>query len=250
MAASVILAVDDDEWILRAIQVALQKRAYEILTAADGWDALSVVLKKTPDVVITDVVMPRMDGWALVKQLRSKAQFALVPVIFLTSQSSADDRVRGYRLGADDYLAKPLDLRTLDERVARALEKRRELEAGLQPATGGAHPAGTLQGTVDQIGLASLLSVLELGRRSGILRMVRPSGAEEGLIYLVDGAIRRAELTASPKSRNLEAVCDLLRWADGRFEFTPMSLRVADEIAMPTTSLLLEGARRIDEAKR
>lgn len=250
MGPPLILAVDDDEWILAAVRVALQPRKYEIVTAADGWEGLSLATRRTPDLIISDVMMPRMDGWTFVKQLRSKAELALVPILFLTAQDSSQDFVRGYRLGADDYLPKPVDTRELDVRVARALQQRELLKKAHEaPRPGGAPGAGSLQGTVDQMGLASLLSILQLGRRSGILQLRRMTG-EEGMVFLVEGSIRRAEIRGGVKRKNVDAVCALLGWADGTFEFSPADLRTPDEIGMPTESLLLEGARRLDEAKR
>jgi CheY-like chemotaxis protein len=250
MGTPLILVVDDDEWIIAAVRVALQPRKYEIIAAGDGWEGLTLATRRTPDVIISDVMMPNLDGWAFVKQLRSKAQLALVPVIFLTTQDSAEDFLRGYRLGADDYLPKPVDTKELDLRVTRALKHREELKNSppTTPAPPGS-PPGSLRGTVDQMGLASLLSILQLGRRSGILQMRRPSG-EEGLLLLVEGAIHRGETRGGVKRKNHEAVYALLGWTEGTYDFSTADLKISDEIGMPTESLLLEGARRLDEAKR
>jgi len=250
MGAPLILAVDDDEWIIAAVRVALQPRKYEIVAAADGWEGLTLATRRTPDVVISDIIMPNLDGWAFVKQLRSKPELALVPVIFLTTQDSSEDYLRGYRLGADDFLPKPVDTRELDLRVARALTQREALKNSQPPpAPGKELPQGSLRGTVDQMGLASLLSILQLGRRSGVLQMRRSTG-EEGMLFLVDGTIHRAETRSGVKRKNHEAVYALLGWPDGTYDFSTATLRTPDEIGMPTESLLLEGARRLDEAKR
>src|SRR5262245_16668449 len=107
MASPRILVVDDDAWILRMVTTVLEKRGYEIHIAGDGEDGLQKARTLGPDLIITDVMMPRMDGWALVKQLRAAPQLAFVPVIFLTALGSDEDRIRGFRLGADDYLPKP-----------------------------------------------------------------------------------------------------------------------------------------------
>src|SRR5262245_38943485 len=95
-----VLVADDDAWILRMVSTVLEKRGYSVETALDGEDALQRALAHTPDLLITDVMMPRMDGWALVRRLRSHEGLALLPVIFLTALSSEDDRIRGFRLGA------------------------------------------------------------------------------------------------------------------------------------------------------
>jgi DNA-binding response OmpR family regulator len=241
-----VLVVDDDEWIFKAIQAALGASGCRVDWAYDGLRGLEIARLKKPDVIITDVVMPRLDGWAFVKQLRSMPEFALTPVIFLTSKKAADDLIRGFRLGADDYLPKPLNLQLLQERLGRALEERRRLEKDLAAPA----PAGKgLQGTFDQIGLAAVLRVLELGRRSGILRLRREGDREEGLIYVVDGSVHRAELAGGKGLRNQESVYAMVGWSEGTFEFSPMPLRLADDVATPITQLLLEAARRIDEAR-
>src|SRR6185295_13847897 len=102
-----VLVVDDDAWILRMISTVLAKRGYEIVTAGNGQDALTAAVKQPPDLIITDVMMPKLDGWSLVKQLRTRPEFAFVPVIFLTALGTDEDRIKGFRLGADDFMPKP-----------------------------------------------------------------------------------------------------------------------------------------------
>src|SRR6185436_12712772 len=123
MSTPRILVVDDDAWILRMVTTVLEKRGYEIITAHDGEEGFKIALARVPDLVISDVMMPRMDGWTLVKALRSKPEFAFVPVIFLTALGTDEDRIKGFRLGADDYLPKPFRFEELDLRVANALRR-------------------------------------------------------------------------------------------------------------------------------
>jgi CheY-like chemotaxis protein len=249
MIYPLVLVVDDDESIFQAIEAVLPRHGCALLWARDGVEGLDLAARKLPDVVISDVVMPRMDGWTFVKQLRARPGFELVPVIFLTARRSAEDYIRGFRLGADDYVPKPLDLAELHRRVARTLEERRKIELQLAPSPSAAGASGgVMSGTFDQVGLASLLHILEMGKRTGILRLRRPDGVEEGLLYLVDGAVRRAQ-AGGRGPLNRDAVYALLAWSEGRFEFTPMPLRIPDEVESPVTPLLLEAARRIDEAK-
>src|SRR5262245_1540241 len=118
-----VLVADDDAWILRMVSTVLEKRGYSVETATDGEDALQRALARTPDLLITDVMMPRLDGWALVRRLRAHTQLAMLPVIFLTALSSEDDRIRGFRLGADDYLTKPFRFEELDLRVTKTLRR-------------------------------------------------------------------------------------------------------------------------------
>src|SRR5512138_760880 len=144
-----VLVADDDAWILRMVATVLEKRGYSVETASDGEDALARALARAPDLLITDVMMPRMDGWTLVKALRARPELAALPVIFLTALSSDDDRIRGFRLGADDYVPKPFRFEELDLRVARILRRTHGMlqEARDQLGTPG------LKGDLGQIGL-------------------------------------------------------------------------------------------------
>jgi CheY-like chemotaxis protein len=188
------------------------------------------------------VVMPEMDGWSFVRHIRSDARFALVPVIFLTSRKSAEDRITGFQLGADDYLAKPINFHELPRRVKMALAQRRQLETELRldkPRLG----MEKLQGTFDRIGMASLLSVLSSSRRSGIVRVNGPLVKGEMLIYLVQGQPYRVEIQGFGRLTPHEASEELFSCAEGIFEFVPMRLRVSNELNLSMNHLLLQGAR-------
>src|SRR6185295_9148076 len=124
-----ILIVDDDPWILRMVSTLLEKRGYGIFTAQDGEEGLRRAEEIKPDLVITDVMMPKMDGWELVRAMRARPPLALTPVLFLTALSGEEDRIRGFRLGADDFLPKPFRFEELDLRVANALKKRQQTQA-------------------------------------------------------------------------------------------------------------------------
>ncbi len=128
MPAPRVLIVDDDPWILRMVSTLLEKRGYAIATASDGEEGLMRADQMRPDLIITDVMMPKLDGWSLVRALRSRPELALVPVIFLTALGGEEDRIRGFRLGADDYLPKPFRFEELDLRVANALRKAKQTQ--------------------------------------------------------------------------------------------------------------------------
>jgi CheY-like chemotaxis protein len=261
MAETRILIVDDDPWILRMVSTLLEKRGYVILTAGDGEEGILRADTFRPDLIITDVMMPRMDGWALVRALRSRPEFAFVPVIFLTALGGEDDRIRGFRLGADDYLPKPFRFEELELRVGNALKKHRTAKEKVQevvaakpppPPPPGApvkKPVG-IHGTLEQLGLSSLLVMIEMERKSGILRLER-SGAT-GRIFARDGKVIAARLEPAPSGagRGAEAVYHMLTWAEGRFDFSAVEVEMDDEVKSTTTHLLMEGARLIDEGKR
>jgi DNA-binding response OmpR family regulator len=250
MSAPRILVVDDDAWILRMVTTVLEKRGHEILTAVDGEDGFRTALARMPDLIITDVMMPRMDGWTLVKALRSKAEFAFVPVIFLTALGGDEDRIKGFRLGADDYLPKPFRFEELDLRVNNALRRRLHFEEATRTQARGARNEGPgFHGTLDQLGLSSLLTVLELERKSGVLVLARPDGGETGRLFLRDGRVVRARIDGRLSPKNEEAIYYLLQWGEGRFDFSALEVDMDDEVRSTTTHLLMEGARLLDEMR-
>jgi len=117
-----ILLVDDEERILNFLTSKLKASGYEVITAKDGAQALEQVKGQEPDLMVLDLVMPRMDGFEALKELRC---FSAMPVIVLSARGADADKIKGLSLGADDYLAKPFNP---DELVARIEAVRRRLE--------------------------------------------------------------------------------------------------------------------------
>jgi len=117
-----VLVVDDEERILNFLRSKLKASGYEVLTARDGVQALEQAQAQDPDLIVLDLVMPKMNGFDVLKELRS---FSAVPVIILTARGADSDKVKGLTLGADDYLAKPFNP---DELVARIEAVRRRIE--------------------------------------------------------------------------------------------------------------------------
>ncbi len=118
-----VLVVDDETRIVDFLSVKLRVTGYEVLTACNGLEALEQVQAQEPDLVVLDVLMPRMDGFSTLKELRT---FSSVPVIILSAKGTNADKVKGLSLGADDYLAKPF---SPDELVARIEAVRRRLSS-------------------------------------------------------------------------------------------------------------------------
>lgn len=116
-----VLVVDDEVRILNFLVSKLKASGYEVLTAANGRAGLEQVKAQEPDLIVLDLLMPKMDGLEMLKQLRS---FSVVPVIILTARGADADRIQGLQLGADDYMPKPFNP---DELVARIEAIRRRL---------------------------------------------------------------------------------------------------------------------------
>jgi two-component system response regulator ChvI len=120
-----IFLVDDDRNILLSVSMALEAEGFDVESFNDGEVGLKAILEHTPDLVVLDVKMPRMDGIEVLSKLREDSA---VPVIFLTSKDDEVDQVIGLRMGADDYITKPFSQRLLIERI-KVLLRRRDLIA-------------------------------------------------------------------------------------------------------------------------
>lgn len=351
-----VLVVDDDPWILRMVTATLQKRDYVVDTAREGRQALQRASANPPDVIISDVMMPVMDGWTFVEQLRRDPRLSTIPVIFLTALGKDEARIAELGLSPDDFLAKPFRFDALEKRVAAALAKpapapiqphpQASMPAhpsadpyapppGSTPAPGtyGGQPAGAresytspgaygaaatpapnpgyaaphapaapphaeepplggfapdfparqaqpqaqeplrappktaevraaaagteprrtrrttaLNGRLEQLQLSSLLVMMEMERKDGLLALKDSRTGIVGRIFLRRGQVICAKLGDTDTGK--ECVYDMLSWKAGTFSFNAMEVEMEDTINSSTTHLLMEGARLIDEANR
>ena len=119
MAVSVLI-VEDDRNIAELLQMYLEKEGYAVTVAADGGQGLAKFRAIKPDLVLLDVMMPVMDGWAVCKSIRAEAQ---TPVIMLTAKGELDDKIAGLKSGADDYVTKPFEMREVLARIEAVLRR-------------------------------------------------------------------------------------------------------------------------------
>jgi CheY-like chemotaxis protein len=407
-----VLVVDDDPWILRMVSSSLEKKGnYVVETAKDGQQALQKALQQPPDMIITDVMMPVMDGWALVQQVRASPELADIPVLFLTALGKDEDRLQALGLKPDDYVSKPFRFDDLERRVLKALAARGKVDEpggftpgfagpgrrspnpggppgsgphsfgpqgsggyppgysggpgygppgyapqqqgypqqgypqqgypqqgypqqgfpqqgypqqgypqqgypqqgfpqqgsqppqqgfpqqgygppgqmpspmpgqspgpnpGQLPGQAGGHPAARddvgipdpvdaagsgsfsggmrrtgLTGRLEQLGLSSLLVMMEMERKDGVLQLQNASDKAVGRIFIRKGQVIQSSIDRDPEQRDgRETVYHMLTWTAGRFHFTAMDVEMEDQVQTSTTSLLMEGARLIDEANR
>ena len=236
-----VLIVDDDVSYQKQAAAPFRTRGDYVRVAGDGFEALAMCLKDPPDIILADVQMPRMDGWQLLRLIRGRPSLASIPVIFMTTLSGDEERLRGYQLGVDDYLAKPYRPAELKARVDRLATRQQQQTHALIARK-------TLRGDLQQVALPSVLAFLEREQKTGELLVV---GAQTARLYLKHGRPLRVEIEEAPPMTQEELAFELLGWTQGQFE-----LAVRDDVAIPNelgttiTALLLEHARRKDEAAR
>jgi DNA-binding NarL/FixJ family response regulator len=127
-----ILVADDNLGTRVSVSDYLQIAGYSVIMAEDGQEALSLVEEYRPHLIVTDITMPRLDGYELVRKVRQQPIFRLLPVIFLTERASTEERILGYQLGCDFYLPKPFEMHELGAMVRNLLERSQMIQSEWQ----------------------------------------------------------------------------------------------------------------------
>jgi len=234
-----VVVVDDDPRWREYVADPFKRRGDRVRETADGLEALSLCVSQPPDIILTDVNMPRMDGWQLLRMVRARPALAAVPVIFLTTLDGDEERLKGYQLGVDAYIAKPFRPDELLMRVHRVVRRRRQPDAS---------EASTLRGDLEHVSPSSLLSFLAVEQKTGVLLFVGDTVAR---VFIRSGRALRVEREGSSKHiPSRDALLDILGWESGQFEFTPQDVTGVDEVRSGIPGLVLEHARNKDETER
>ena len=123
MSKDVILIVEDDPSFLRAISHIVEKEGYDVTSASNGVKGLRMVREEKPDLLVLDVMLPGIDGFEICNQLRHEHQTAKLPIIMLSAKGQETDKTTGFKVGADEYLTKPVDRTVLLEKITALLTK-------------------------------------------------------------------------------------------------------------------------------
>lgn len=269
-----VLVVDDDPWILRMVVASLERQAYVVDGASSGRQALAMADRNPPDLVISDIMMPDVDGWTLIRRLRQDNRLCAVPVIVLTALEQDSSKLNEFGIDPAHHVSKPFRFRDLQAAIKRALTNRSapatppplppavRSNLGASPTPCSSAPAfppvatpsrrsraTALDGRLEQVRLSSLLTMMEMERKDGSVTISTPDG-ETGQIDLRSGRVIRASLASRPDAPGRDCVFIMLTWRHGWFSFKARRFDDAqDTVRSSTTHLLLEGARLIDEAR-
>lgn len=186
-----ILIVDDDPALRQLLTEYLASESFEVAAAGDGQAALRECYRVRPDLVVLDVMMPGMDGWETAARLRELAD---VPIILLTAKSAEADKLRGFRLGVDDYVTKPFSFNELGARVRAVLARSR----AARPAARRVHALGDLlidldRRTVERAGQPVTLTPTEFRLLEVLLERVDQAVSEAALAQAVWGDYKQPE---------------------------------------------------------
>jgi CheY-like chemotaxis protein len=226
-----VLLVDDDADLLNLLATTLAPLQCRIVTAVDGEDALEKVRQRTPSLIISDLVMPKMDGSQLYESLQHDPGSEAIPFMCLTSHSDASEQAAAFERGVEFFVTKPFrpkEMRVLIARILRRFRKR-----------------PTMTGEIEEIGVANLLRLLESTRRNGTL--VLEQDGKTGVVYVSDG--RPIDVVYGDRTPE-QAFCALVAWRTGQFRFKRRTLEHSHRLFAGAQELLAEATRRGNEERR
>ncbi len=122
-----LLIIEDDASLVKALEVYFSRLGFEVVSAANGQEGLRTLYDERPDIVLLDIAMPKMDGWEACQRIRELSD---VPIVMLTARVTEDERVRGLKLGADDYVVKPFSLKELEARLEAVMRRAPDKQSG------------------------------------------------------------------------------------------------------------------------
>jgi len=208
MPKRTILLVDDDVTLRELLADSLEREGFATLQAGNGEEGVAAALTGKPDLILSDVVMPEMNGWELCQTLRTLPSTKAIPFLFLSSLDQAPEKLLGIRLGADDYLTKPFHLADLLDRVRQLVgrvDQREKVLQGAEEEVGGAKLESILIDTIE---------FLRATRRTGVITV--NAGEHKGLIYMESGLLKH---TVLGKKRGEEALLAMLHLPESQVVF-------------------------------
>ncbi len=240
-----ILIVEDEPGMIELLSVALEDEGFIISIANNGQEGLKKVETEEQDLIISDVMMPDMNGYEFCEQLRQNPKTASIPFIFLTAKKDVSDRVRGLNLGADDYISKPFHVVEVVARIKTLMMRVTRTKAAAAPAAAAPETEADFSGYLGKMSIGELIQTIYMNRKSG--RLVLTDENRKGELIFHDAYVTYAEVD---RKKGEEAVYRLLAWKTGQFRFEGGVVAETPNVSTTAESLLMEGMRRLDEYAR
>lgn len=235
-----ILVADGDPKNLQILRENLETAGFEVIVAADGMQAWQKISSSVPDLILSEVNLPKLDGFQLLEKLKADPVTSSIPLMFLTNRRELQDRVRSLRGGVKDYMIKPLHIKEVLARIRmilRRMERIKEDEA---------ETAKKLVGRLEEFSPVDLIESFGVERKTGVLTLHNENN-RNGEIYFRDGAVVNASLGNLKAEK---AVYQMLPWKHGHFTMIFKEINVPDEISVSNLGLLLQGFKRMEERER
>ena len=236
-----VLIVDDSTVVLATLKDKFEEEGFEVILARNGIEGFKKAVEELPDLIISDIIMPQMDGWEFCEHVRANPETTSIPFIFLTQEKDAPSKIKGFSIGADDYITKPF---SRDEILIRAKNIIKKTETIMEAA----RKKSDLFGSVKALPLFDLLQMFSFSKKNCVIKIEKRD--EKGEIYFREGEIIDAKTS---KKEGVPALYELLSWEDATFTLAPLEenmLNSPQKITKGVDELLLDFARIRDEKNR
>jgi response regulator RpfG family c-di-GMP phosphodiesterase len=232
--AQSILVIESDPESCAILDMQLTSRGFRIRTAKTADAAVAMLQKEAMGLVLSEVDLKPFDGFELKKRLNADAKLKKIPFFYYTARAAAADVQKGFGLGAQDYLVKPLTVEIVAMKIQKFFEGARPAEA-----------KGGVSGSLQEMSLPDLVQIIAHGRKTGALRLT--SGSQQGEVHFVNGDMYNALFG---DLRGDDAFFALLKLKDGSFSLDPSFAATERVIQRTAEMMLLEGLRRYDEENK
>ena len=251
-----VLVIDGDDWVARLLADGLRDHGFDVSTCLSGAEALGVAQTIAPDCVVSEMMLPELDGPSIARALRSDSGvLARVPILFLSNADDVSSRKSAFGAGGDVYLTKPFRVDEIAMQVqalvlmAGRIVGRRDAMVSLdvedsdpESISPGGH---AIEGNIAQMSVATVLTLLEMERRSGTLKVTQVNRSCS--LDIIGGYAIGATIDDS-KVAPLAVLREILRWQEGRFRFRPGSDGAIPSNRRSIGALLIEAVRLDDES--
>ncbi|TDI78810.1 MAG: response regulator, partial [Caldithrix sp.] len=235
-----ILVIDSDPKNLQILKESLESSHFKVITNSDGNEAWGTIQSQKPDIVVSEVDIPGMDGFQLFERIRNDPLSASIPVVFLTNRRNLEDRLKSLRSGVKDYMIKPLHVKEVIARlnmILRRIDRIKTEESGI---------SRKLTGRLEEVSVEHLVENYGVERKTGILTLYDQDN-RSGEIYFREGSVVNARLGNFKAEK---AVYQMLPWKNGHFMMTFKDVNVEDAITVSNLGLLLQGNKRLQDREK
>ncbi|MEE4311259.1 MAG: response regulator [candidate division KSB1 bacterium] len=240
MSNQLILVADSDPKNLLILKENLEASGFSVITSSDGTRAWEEIQANTPQLVLTEVTLPELNGIQLLEKMQADPNTSFIPLVFLTNQRDVQQRVRGFQAGAKDYLVKPLHVKEVIAHIRMVLRRtaKRHIDRSKNYLK--------ITGQLSEMSLADLIEKFSVERKSGALSL-NNGNEKTGKVYFRNGNVINASCSSlTPEN----AVYQMLTWDRGFFNMVFKNVDdIADAISISNFGLLMEGAKRIDRTE-
>ncbi len=231
-----VLVVDTEMEMLTLLELRLVNMGFNVFTARTAEDALEKAKQERPSLIITETDLPDYSGFEFIEQIKADPETKDVPFLFLASKDDSNSVTRGFRMGAEDYMIKPIRIEILAAKINNMMAKLRS-ETKTEPKAAG------VSGSLTEMALPDIIQIMGAGRKTG--RIILEHNGRSCSIDMEDGQVVNASVD---DLKGEEAFYRILYWNEGSFTIDPTAEISERMITVSYESLMLEGYRRMDEA--